>query len=262
MNRFLIFSLFLLSIVKVFAQETVDKSENKNFIELISGEIFYFNEYIETTKPFFGESKLKVGDRKYEFSQVKSYRNGSEYFVSTNGVYGACTDFAERINIGKINTYRAFETVYNPGSPMMGTGGGMMMSYGGGTSTKEVYYYNKGNSQLKKMIYDNLVNDLVENQESMILLQSYKKARNKEALWYVIGGVAVLGGALTASEKTGNTTTEFNFETGNTETVDEYKFKPLNFGIAVGGLITIAINYWTSKNKNKYLKQAVFQYNN
>ena len=111
------------------------------------------------------------------------------------------------------------------------------------------------------MNYTNLAQDLAEKQESMILLQAYDKARTREVIWYVVGGVATLFGALTSGEKTGETTTQFNPETGSFETVDEYNFKPVNFGIAVAGLATITINYFAHRNKTKYLKQAVYEYN-
>lgn len=236
------------------------QNENKNFIQLKTGAIFYFNSYIEKTQPFLGSSKLKVEGNEYDLDDVESYKVGTQFYKSTDAVFGACTSFAERIDVGKINIYKSYHTVYNAGAPMMGVGGGMMMTYGGGASTKEVYYYNKGNFPLKSMTYDNLVDDLVENQESMILLQTYKKAKNKEILWYVIGGAAAIGGILTAGEKTGDTVTEFDPQFGLQEK-DEVGLKPLNFGIAVGGLITIAINYLANRDNPNYLQEAIHKYN-
>jgi hypothetical protein len=252
-------------VFEVSAQETLaeiveKKNENRNFIQLKSGEIFYFDSYIEKTNPFLGSSKLKVLDQEFKLADVDYYKTGTQFFANTDRVIGACTDVAERIDVGKINIYRSFQTVYNAGAPMMGAGG-MMMSYGGGASTKEVFYYTKGTSPLKSMNYNNLAEDLVENQESMILLQTYKKAENRKVLWYVIGGAAFLGGAITGFEKTGETNTGYNFETGRTETVDEVKIKPLNFSIAVAGMITIAVNYLTHRKNGNYLKQAVYSYN-
>lgn len=258
--------LLLLFVFKVSAQETLEevvkkKNENRNFIQLKSGEIFYFDSYIEKTNPFLGYSKLKVLDQEFRLADVDYYKTGTQFFANTDRIVGACTDIAERIDIGKINIYRSFQTVYNAGAPMMGTGGGMMMTYGGGTSTKEVFYYTKGTSPLKSMNYNNLTEDLVENQESMILLQTYKKAENRKVLWYVIGGAAFLGGAFTGFEKTGEMDTRYNFETGQTETVEGSRIKPVNFGFAVAGMITITVNYLVHRKDGDYLKKAVYAFN-
>lgn len=258
-NKYLLLILILQSVI-AFAQNSELNKNNKNFIHLKNGSIFYFNNYIEKSEPVFGTSKLKVEGKEYSLKDVQFYKNGTQFFANTAGASNACTELAERIEIGKLNVYKSYKSVYVPNAAPVGMGFGNFGGFGGTSSIKEVLYYNKNNSPLKKVNYTNLAQELVDNQESMIRLQLYKKAQTREILLYIVGTAAMFGGILTASEKTGKTSTSFTPGQGFEE-VDETKIKPANLTIGLLGFTLNVVNYFVHRNKKKYLRQAIDQYN-
>lgn len=240
----------------MFAQDSIPKvDESKNFLMFYGGGIKYVDGLIRTKSPFFKKSYFEVNDQKYDLASVQFYNNSGSFYGNTYQANGANV-FAERILRGKVNYFEAITTGYS--APMMNANGQFS---GGGSYSKKSRYYNKGFGPLKKANYANLANDLVDNQESMLLLQRYNKVSNREVIIYVIAGIATVAGILTAGEKTGEQNENFNPSTGRYETQDEYKLKPVNLTIGLIGFTTCIVNYFKSKKKYDYLEDAIYMYN-
>ncbi|MDO3693735.1 hypothetical protein QVZ41_02595 [Wenyingzhuangia sp. chi5] len=262
-KKSLIFVVTLLCVTKLFSQSFTsyfndgEVGENKNYIYFYKGDKKEVKGIVRVKSPFLGKQKVEADGVEYNISTVQFYKSGEDFY---GNIYNATNrnSFARRILKGKVNYYESESAVYN--APAMGPNGQFMG--GGGYSTRVDRYYNKGFGPMKKANYENLVVDLVDNQESLLLLQSYKKVRNREIFTYVFAAAATLGGLLTAFEGTGEMKSGYNFDTNRYETYEEKKIKPVNLTIGLLGLTTGIINYFTSKKKYRYLEDSIQVYNN
>lgn len=258
MKKKILKSLLLLLIgTNVFAQDSIPKTDgSKNLLYFYGGKIKYIDGLIRTREPWFKSSYFKLSSgEEIEFSKIQFYNDGSGFYGNTKTA-NQTNSFAQRILKGKVNYFE--ELIEVSSAPMMGANG---MWMGGGSSTKIRRFYNRGYGPLKKANYDNLVEDLVDNQESMLLLANYKKIRDRKVLIYVISGIASVAGLLTAFEGTGEYEESYNFETNRNETTEKYNVKPLNLTIGIVGIITGFVNYYKSRRNSEKLEDAIYAYN-
>lgn len=260
MKKVFLFMITLFSTV-VFAQENnvfSDFDVNKNFVYLYGGIVDYFDSNAVGGR-ILKDKYIDLGTKQYANEKVQFLKNGTAFFANVKGV-DSCHDFAERITKGRINVYEYTSEVYTY-TPAVGTGFGGFGGVGfGSTSQKKNQFYNIGFGLVKKVSYENLVTDLVDNQESMLHLQKYKKSRTTQVLLHVLATAAMFGGILTASEGTGEEQTVFDPQQGFV-TEEKQNIKGVNLAIGLAGLATNVITYFAFKNKRKHITKAIDVYN-
>lgn len=254
--KLLICLIGLFCVTGIYAQDSIPKiDESKNFLYFYGGLVNYIDGAIRIKSPWFKSSYFEVNGQKFDIGAVQFYKNGVSFYGNTFQA-NQRNVFARRVLKGKVNYYEGLTEVSS--APMMNANG---MYMGGGSYTKTTRYYNKGFGPLKRAKYQNLIEDLVDNQESVLLLQKYNKVRKKEILVYIISGIATVAGLLTAFEGTGEYEESYNFETNRYETTEKQNIKPLNLTIGLVGMITGTVNYFKSKKKYEYLEDAIYTYN-
>jgi hypothetical protein len=248
----LLLSLTLLFVcqISILAQEI---DENKTYLYKYNGDVIYTN-YIEYKTPFLKKNYLKYEDNKINTDEVKFYNTESGFFMNIKGLGSG---FAERIIKGRINFFEQANMV-TTSQPM---NGGFGMPMGTSTSTVFSYFYNKGIEQPKRATYDNLIVDLADNPKSVVYLNNFKTAKSKRNIWYVVGGIAMVAGILTAAEKTGEYSRGYNHETGRVEDIEKTELKPVNLVIGLAGFATIITTYLKSRKKKDYIRESILIYN-
>ena len=243
--------LILLTFTLSNAQEI---DESKNFIYKTDGSIVY-GKHLSYKTPVFKENYFDLDSLKIKSKNVKFYKFGEDFFGS---IQEGRSSFARRTIKGKINYYTLTNIHYAAPIPNAGGFGGMTS---GTTTTNNSYYYNTDYNSLKVANYENLSIDLQSNSESIVYLKKYHNAKKKRTIAYVLGGIAMVAGILTAAEKTGETTNSFNPNTGNFETSDVTKLRPVNLAIGLIGFGTIVTTIISSKKKKQYIQKAIEVYN-
>lgn len=245
--------LFLFTFLMSNAQEL---DESKNFIYKTDGTIYY-GSHIDLRTPMLKANYFELDNLIIKSKEVQFYNSGVDFFgsINDNG-----KGFARRIIKGKINYFK-YTTYVSHAAPIpVGVGfGGVGAVSGGGTS--QSFYYNTGYNKLKPANYENLSIALKDNSKSISLLNKHKNAKKKRTLAYVLGGIAMAAGILTSAKPTGETTNSFNPNTGNFETTDVTKLRPVNLAIGLLGFGTIVTTALTSKKKRNYMRQAIEVYN-
>lgn len=243
MGKIIIYMLLSIQFT-AYAQEF--NTTSKHFIYKYNGEIINAKS-IDYKAPLFKKSYLQYDGHEMDTKEVQFYQVEHGFFINLKNIRKG---FAERIIKGKINLYEQTTTTttwtnngFGPGMPM--------------TTTNTTRYYNFGFGEVKTANYDNLMTDMQDNAKSIEHLSKYQKTKNRRTIWYVIGGAAMLGGMLTAIEKTG----ESYFDTQQFETVEETKIKPVNLTIGLAGFATIIATAINSRKKPDYIKEAVLIYN-
>ncbi|WP_139957054.1 hypothetical protein [Flavicella sediminum] len=239
--------------ISIFEMASQEIDTNRNFVFKTNGEIVY-GRYITSKNPIFKKDYLVIDDQKILNTEVQFYKSDSGFF---GRVGKGNAGFAERIVKGKVNFFEQISTSYAAPMPMAG-GFGMSM---GRTSTTITNYYNKGFESLKLANYDNLIIDLKDNAESVVYLEKFHKAKGKRTLAYVLGGIAMVAGILTASKKTGETTRGYNQDTNRIEDMPVTELKPVNLAIGLAGFGTIIATYLSSRKKRDYVRKAIEVYN-
>jgi hypothetical protein len=169
-----------------------------NFLFLYSGQLI--NGYsIELKSPFFKERHFLVDGLSYDDNLVKFYQNDEGYFANTMRLRGsAYPTFSRRVKKGRMNLYEY--TSYNTsamsygyaGTPGFGGHGtyGSVGGFGLGVAMPQTkYYYNKGFDDLKRISFENLSKDMVDNPMAMSALNDWEKTRKT-------GSVLMLSGIL------------------------------------------------------------------
>ncbi len=238
--------------ISVNAQSS--ETTSKIFIQKNNGDIIYAPT-IEYKTPLFKKSYLAYGNDKIDASEVKFYQILDDYYINLKPVGKG---FARRIIEGKINLYE--QTTMNA-APMWGPSPAGFSVGMTSTTSHTSRYYNFGFEDAKVANYKNLMIDMKDNENSIASLARYQKNRNKRTLWYVIGGIAMVGGILTATKGTGETTQSYNFDTGRLETVESTEIRPVNLTIGILGFATIITTYVISRKKTDHIKEAILIYN-
>lgn len=111
-------------------------------------------------------------------------------------------------------------------------------------------YYNKGYGDIKKAKHKNLLADLSENPASLMYLDKYKKARNAQNIFSVVGIVSAVRGVALLIYDT-------NKQTVNQPTPN------LSYSLATigAGVVSSWVGFFISLSKPKHLKSAIDEYN-
>lgn len=148
-----------------------------HFIELNGGEKIHVTslELIQEKyeKPYLKSDKGDI----YTIDQISSFQNDDGYFI-LNTLTKNRNDFAKRVLNGRIAIYK-----YDLTANYIQTGQ---------NNSRDYFAYQKYDSPLKQMIYENLIVDLSNNPESMRVLNKIKRAKNISPFYYVFGGVCIL----------------------------------------------------------------------
>ena len=244
--------LFILFPIIISNAQEID--ESKNFIYKTDGSILY-GKHISYQTPVFKENYFNLDSLTIKSKDVKFYKSGEVFFGS---IQNGKSSFARRTIKGKINYYELTGTSYSTPIPNAGGFGGPV-SFGGTTANS--YYYNTGFNSLKIANYENLSIDLQGNSKSIVYLKKYHNAKKKRTIAYVLGGVAMVVGTLTAAKKTGETTNSYNPNTGRYETTDVTELRPVNLAIGLAGFGTIITNLISSQKKKQYIQKAIEVFN-
>lgn len=247
----LLFSLTLLFVCQI-AMQAQEIDDNKTYLYKYNGEVIYTN-FIEYRTPLLKKSYLKYENNKINATEVKFYNTEGGFYVNLKG---PGRGFAERIIKGRINYFEQANQV----TMTQPTAGGFGMSMTT-TSTVYSYFYNKKYEAPKRATYDNLIVDLADNPKSVLFLKKHKTVKSKRALWYVVGGIAMVAGILTAAKKTGEFSRGYNPDTGRIEDIEKTELRPVNLTIGLAGFATIITTYLKSRKKKDYIRESILIYN-
>ncbi len=167
-------------------------NESKNFLYLYSDSTIYA-EKIRLRPDFSGSLTIRADSRRVPLAQVKFFNNEDGFFANTRKLnFFSGASFSERIIEGKINLYQ--QVVYDA-TPFE-------MDYhrfrNRRTQTISTsMFYNKGLSDLKKVNYYNLSEDMADNVKSLDLLKSYRKSKTTSTIMYASAGAAIIASAVT-----------------------------------------------------------------
>lgn len=239
MKRILLFSISILILSNVFCQSN---DQNRDYIYFNNGEINYYSN-VEFKTPLFSNNYFLVDSNKsFSVDKVKFYNN-------RDGFYGKCpyqslvsSDFfAERIMAGNANMYKL----------VVNTGRNYIVKY----------YYNIGFGDLKKTTYSNLIVDLGSNQECVIELEKYRKARNIiNGVWGAGFGLVLYGVISTISNISNHQNTPPTTGGSMSSTPSESRGPNINFIPILSGAAISWICYFVSINNTKHLSKAITIY--
>lgn len=218
--------------------------ESRNFLYLYSDSVVYARD-IKIRPDFSGNLRVRVDSRNVPIAQVKFLNNEVGFFANIRrmGILRR-SEFAERIIEGRINVFQERSLSY---APFTHDGFHAYETNYVAPSINVNMYYNKGYTDLKKLSYVNLKNDMADNPKSMDMLYAYKRSKNKSALLYVAGAVSILAGGIVFSGEGKNAYSMRKFYTG--------------VGFAAVGVGLIGGGYFTSIAANGKLEAAVDLYN-
>ena len=217
--------------------------KEKSFIKFFSGDIIDAKNVTYISKGF-SKPHFMVDDKKFVVDDVAFYRNEKGFFANIKKInFSESSLYAEKKVSGKINL---FSREYSSAPMVMGNSGILM----GNVNTTISYYYNKGTfGDLKKSKYRNLKVDLNDNSNSMMHLKKFKSVTQRQTLLYLLGGVITTVGVVSLINNTSNVPQGVAPKTTG------------SFAIIGTGFITVVINYLTSVNKYKHIKEAIEVYN-
>lgn len=171
----LIFSSLFLGCSLLFAGSSSDST--KSFIKLNDDKVVYGN--VKIKKELFSEPKIILNDTtEYDVSDVKCLQSEDGYYRVFKAKGSFSKDkLVKRTTEGKIDLYSDYVTsyVHNAAGPSYST-----------TSYQEVYF-SKNDGKVIGINYDNLLNNLSDNEESMSHLKAHK------TLKYVRLGLGLVG---------------------------------------------------------------------
>ena len=123
--------------------------------------------------------------------------------------------------------------------------------YSSGATTKRVKtYYSKGYSPIRKVKYKYLVEDLVGNNQSMEILNSYKKISIPSNIIRDIGRLAMLGGLVV-----------YNAESIGINNMSDSKYSDMGMNMVLSGIIIYCGGYIIKAFNDKKLIRAIDVYN-
>lgn len=231
--------------------------ESKNFLYLYSDSVIYAKK-IMLRPDFAGYWQLRADSRRVPTEQVKFFNNEEGFFANTRKLHFVRTDaFSERIIEGRINVFQ--EMTYDP------------FLYDRGPRYRDNrqsrvdlrMYYNKGFSDLKKVNYYNLKNDMSDHPESMDLLKSYRKSMNTSKIMYAAAAVSVIAGMVSFLSTDNKTDSSFSGHFGDgTSSMNtslsgytpSFIMLGVGLGFAVGG-------FAIQTSGSRHLERAVDAYN-
>lgn len=228
----------------LFSRAAISQN-SKEFIYLFSEKKIESNN-IKIVEKTFSNNYFVVDAKEFKSEEVAFYKNEKGFFANIKNLslFGGSA-YAQREVTGKINL---FSKEFTTNSMIMGPNG--MMMGGFGTNTSVSYYYNKGEfGVLKKTNFNNLKIDLNDNPNSIIHLNKYKSISQRGTILYVVGGIIATVGLATFINKTANVPSDEVTGLGGS-----YAALGVGFG-------TILVNYFTTKDKQKYIEKAIEVYN-
>lgn len=229
------------------APETEPKKDTLSgyYLGLHTGEIIKAKQ-LDYKTPAFGKKHFRLdGDKeRYDFSQVKFYRNHTGYHLKGDPVGSGPAFYKREFHGTRINTYSIERTTYTAGAP------GMYGAPMGGTfNTYTLDYYTKDDGEMKKMKLANLKLDLKDNSASMVYLEKVSGINKVNGILYGAGAAMIIGGIIA---------------TANSAKKDE-SLPPGDSSISISpfvfiGAVVVNIPWFTKGTKRKKMQEALMLY--
>lgn len=243
-----------LLLIQISVKSQIKKGTFENYVLEYSGEITHAKKVIYNTA-IFKENYISADTVKFDPRNVRFFYNENGFYANTKrlNTFGTI-GFTERIIEGNVNLYEKELTYnYNTGFNNVGYGTiGGVVNFGLTTENiSNIRYYNIGFRELKRVNYQNLSEDLSDNLESMLHLDTYKKVKKRERLFYIIGTTMIFTGAhfyIKDNRKSGSS--------------DRWE-KPTKRGLTIAllGFGTNVVNYILGKGKDEHIINAIETYN-
>lgn len=212
-----------------------NKNKDENFVYLFDGTLIH-EKKVELKFELPSSQIIMAGTQKFNDSQVKFYQGSQGYFANIKEFnLLKISFFAKRISAGKINLFEFTQS--SVGSRA-------------GSTFKKIHYFNSEFEDIKKVTYANLKSALSDNEESMRLLNEYKKLNTAGTVLKISGGVITAGFALMFINKT----------IKNKNNPEPKSTKPEFMGI-IGGCLISGVGVMLEFPKAKKLRQACDAYN-
>ena len=179
----LLFILFCSIFTTSFAQTLLTE---KSYIHLYTDSIIY-GEKISYNAGFMIDPHLSIDGIKYRLDDVKFYNDGYGLKGNVMRATHGKSLFAKIIAKGNLNVFQTTQNSFDLSGGYLGIEKSKLIKN----------YYNKGTTQLKKINYKNLINDISDNAESLQTLELAHTYKIQGQRLTTIGSVACLIGFLT-----------------------------------------------------------------
>jgi hypothetical protein len=254
MKKSLIFftALIAFNAVAQNAAITLDSTQSKYFVNLSNGKTIYTND-LKSDYSYYKGSYLMVENRdRYDLENVKSYLS-SDGFFQKFPIDGSNEkpSWYRKEEKNRLNIYSKQELVRNYYAPIYLDDPAIMLAtsylYSPWYNNTKNYYFQVGDKSPQKFGYDNLLNVVRSNPESLKVLEQGHTLSAIRPLLVVVGLGLIVGGAISSY--------------CNNEVAGECeKVKGKGTGYLVGGLVLCAVPLVLTKPSKKY-REAVYIFN-
>ncbi len=167
------------------ARAQVDGS--RDFVYLFSDSIVYAKK-VRLNPDLSGGWQVRADSRRILNDRIKFFNNDDGFFANTRQMNPLrISSFSERIIEGRINLYQ--QTEYEP------LGYGRRHRYVRNTpqNVDHRMFYNKNYTDLKRVNYQNLRQDMADHPESIDLLNRYRRSVNTKKAMYTAAALSIVG---------------------------------------------------------------------
>ncbi len=182
--------LFVLTLLIICSQSILTAQEKKRYeIGLTNGSKIEVDK-LQNRGSGLGKKHLLADGEKYEYSQVKYYKDGEKFFLKANPTGYGDAFYLREFDGEIIKTYSIIKTYYSAGMPGQ---------VGGNFQSSKVSYYQMRGGSFKDLKYQNLKYDLDDHELSLQKLNEVKKINVINGVFFGAGAAMLIGGIIATS---------------------------------------------------------------